>query len=137
MKEIDKNNSQSFCCLCRNSGFKFYSNKLSRKNSFFSSAAKIDKHQIISKKLNLCYPKCKSQEIAVDFGKIINSTDSKNRRETSIDYNSDKIFEEQISISLIERIVDILSFATEKITKVNKSKNSIIKGPKKRYKFVK
>lgn len=124
MKTTDKKNSHSFYCLCNNCGFRFYTNKLSRRNQIFPSTVKIEGHQIIPKKLKLFCPECKSQDIAIDFGEINSSPNTKSGQEPFIDSNPANGFAEQISVSLIEKTIGIFSYVTKKITKADKVKNN-------------
>lgn len=124
-----KNNTNSsavFPYLCKNCGYEFYSNKPPHKISIFPSTPKITEHQVEAPKLNIICPKCESDKVIINLGKIYSSDGSKESSENHLDSQIPVTTKQKISVSVIEKIIGALSFFAGKITKADKVKKDNI-----------
>lgn len=123
MKPLNHQPTSTFSYTCRICGFKFTSNKNPQKISLFEkSNPKIVNHQVESQKLNLKCPNCGGRDLNIDWGKCYNSSDDEKLQNIPVS-EIPVTTRQKISVSVIEKIIDILSFVVGKITKSDKKNN--------------
>lgn len=113
--------TSTFSYTCRSCGHKFTSDKNPQKITLFGSSAKIEGHTIEAQKLNLKCPNCGSRKLNLGWGKSYGSSDEEKAQNIS-DSEIPATVRQKICVSVIEKIVGVLSFFAGKITKADKVK---------------